>query len=100
MRKKLNLQYDILSDRRNEVASQFGLRFALPQKLVEVYQKLGADLARFNGENSWTLPMPARFVIDQQSIVRYASGDPDYTIRPAVEDTINALKELSMAGKR
>jgi peroxiredoxin len=95
MRAKLNLSFDILSDRGNQVASQFGLSFALPEDLKAVYKKFGLDLAHFNGDDSWTLPMPARFIIDRQSIVRYAAADPDYTVRPEPEDTVKVLRQLA-----
>ena len=95
MRQKLKLGFDILSDRRNQVASQFGLTFSLPEDLKGVYQKFGIDLARFNGDDSWTLPMPARFIVDQQSTIRSVAVDPDYTIRPEPDDTVKFLRELT-----
>lgn len=94
MRQKLKLNFDILTDRHNHVASQFGLTFALSEELKGVYQKFGLDLARFNGDDSWTLAMPARFIIDEQSTIRSAEFDPDYTIRPEPDETVKALKDL------
>ena len=44
---------------------EFGVRWTLPDYLREVQKGLGADLTQFNGEDSWTLPMPARYVIAQ-----------------------------------
>ena len=38
--------------------------------------------------------MPARFIIDEQGIIRYAESDPDYTTRPEPEDTLAALRAL------
>lgn len=93
MRQKLKLNFDILSDHGNQVSSQFGLTFSLPEELKGVYQKFGLDLARFNGDASWTLPMPARFVVDKQSIIRAAAVDPDYTRRPEPEETVRLLRE-------
>lgn len=95
MRQKLKLDFAILSDRRNEVASQFGLTFALSEELKGVYRKFGIDLAHFNGDDSWTLPMPARFILDQHSTIRSVQVDPDYTTRPEPEDTVKALRELA-----
>jgi peroxiredoxin len=95
MRQKLKLNFDVLTDRQNRVASQFGLAFALPQDLRSVYLKFGIDLTRFNGDDSWTLPMPARFVIDPNSTIRSAAADPDYTIRPEPSDTLEALRTLA-----
>jgi peroxiredoxin len=49
---------------------------------------------RFNGDDSWTLPMPARFVIDQKGILRHADVNADYTVRPDPSETIAVLKNL------
>jgi len=95
MRNKLKLDFDLLSDRGNEAASRFGLTFALPSDLRGVYQKFGIDLPRFNGDDSWTLPMPARFVIDRRGGIRSAAADPDYTRRPEPDETVAALRGLA-----
>ena len=89
------LTFEILSDRGNEVAARFGLRFSLPDYLREVYCTFPLDLEKFNGDASWTLPMPARFIIDQDGTIRWAESAPDYTTRPEPEDTLEALRALS-----
>ena len=86
--------FPILSDARNEVAARFGLRFALPDYLRGIYASFPLDLAMYNGDASWTLPMPARFIIDPRGIIRAADSDPDYTTRPEPEDTLAALRAL------
>ena len=88
------LGYEILTDRGNEVAARFGLKFALPDYLRELYATFPLDIAKYNGDASWTLPMPARFVIDRRGIIRSAQSDPDYTTRPEPEDTLAALRAL------
>ena len=90
-----HLTFPILSDRGNEVAARFGLRFALPEYLRQIYRTFPLDLETFNGEPSWTLPVPARFVIDRQGIVRAAESDPDYTTRPEPADTLLALRAVT-----
>jgi len=92
-----HLAFEILTDRGNKVAEQFGLRFTLPDDLRRLYLTFPLDLEKFNGDASWTLPIPARFVIDQQGVIRYAESDPDYTTRPEPEDTLAALRALSSA---
>lgn len=94
MAEKHHLQFDLLHDEGNAVAKQFGLVFALPPDLHELYASFGVDLARFNGDDSWTLPMPARFVIDRGGIIRKVDVDPDYTVRPDPSETVEALKNL------
>ena len=87
-----------MRDEGNAFAAKLGLVFQLPADLREVYSTFGVDLKRFNGDDSWTLPMPGRFVIDRQGIVRNADVDPDYTIRPEPSETVVNLKKLSVAG--
>ncbi len=86
------LDFPILSDPGNETAAAFGLRFVLPDYLIELYKSLKNDLPAFNGDTSWTLPMPGRFVIGQDGIIRYAEVNPDYTRRPDPSDMIPALR--------
>jgi len=90
-----HLTFDILTDRSNEIATKFGLRFTLPDYLRQVYRTFPLDLEKFNGDASWTLSIPARFVIDPQGIIRAAESDPDYTTRPEPEDTLEAVRALS-----
>ena len=77
------------------MASQFGLTFTLPDYLRALYATFPLDLAQYNGDASWTLPMPARLVIDRQGVIRAADSDPDYTARPEPEETLGALRALS-----
>lgn len=92
-----HLEFPILTDRCNQVAARFGLRFALPEYLRQLYRSFPLDLEKFNGDASWTLPIPARFVIDQAGVVRAAESDPDYTTRPEPADTLEALRAVARA---
>ena len=92
---KAKLSFDILSDPENRYAEQLGLAFKLPDKLREVYDGFGIDLPKFNGDPSWTLPIPARFVVDGGGVVRYAEADADYTTRPEPDETLAALRAIS-----
>lgn len=84
--------FPILSDPNNEVAARFGLRFKLPDYLIELYRDtFKNDLTRVNGDQSWTLPMPARYVIGQDSVIVYAEVSPDYTCRPDPRELLPVL---------
>ena len=89
------LGFPILSDPHNDLAAAFGLRFTLPAYLVELYKTLKNDLPAFNGDASWTLPMPGRFVIAQDGTILYAEVNPDYTRRPEPEDMLPALRRAA-----
>jgi len=92
---KHNLTYPVLLDKGNDLARQFGLLYKFPDYLKALYIGFGNDFVKFNGDDSWTLPLPARYVIDREGIIRATAVNPDYTVRPEPEKTIADLKALS-----
>jgi peroxiredoxin len=86
------LSFPILSDVRGKVGAAFGLRFELPDYLVELYKGLKNDLPAFHDDPNWTLPIPARYVIGQDGTILYSEVNPDYTHRPEPEDMIPVLQ--------
>ena len=91
---KLNLTFDILTDLHLKTAEQFQLAFVLPDYLRELYKSFGITLDRFHNESEYRLPMPARYVIDKEGIIRAADVNADYTIRPEPSETVKALEAL------
>ena len=89
--------FPILVDAGGAVAAEFGLRYSLKPDLIELYKTLGNDLALINGETSWSLPMPGRYVIGQDGVVAYAEVNPDYTHRPDPSDLLPVLDQLARA---
>jgi peroxiredoxin len=92
-----HLSFPVLSDSRNETAAAFGLRFNLPDYLIELYKKLKNDLPAFNGDPSWTLPIPARYVIGQDGVVLYSEVNPDYTHRPDPSEMLPVLEKAAQS---
>jgi len=88
------VSFELLRDAGNRVAQAYGLVFTLPADLQKIYLGFGVDLARGNGDGTWRLPIPARFVIDRQGIIRAADADPDYTRRPEPASTVEILTRL------
>jgi len=97
LHKKLNLSFDILTDLHLKVAEQFRLVFTLPDYLRDLYKSFGSTLDRFNDEPEYRLPIPARYVIDKQGIIRAADVNADYTIRTEPSETLKQLRSLSRA---
>jgi peroxiredoxin len=88
------LGFPILSDAKAEVANAFGIRFVLPDYLVEVYKGFKNDLPLINDDPSWVLPMPARYVIGTDGIIAYAEVNPDYTQRPDPSELLPVLDRM------
>ena len=65
--------FEVLSDSGNQVAQTYKVALTLPESLRWVYSEtFKLDLPAFNGDDSWTLPMPSRFIVDQQAVIRAA----------------------------
>jgi peroxiredoxin len=92
------LGFPILSDVKSEVANAFGIRFALPDYLIEVYAGFGNDLPKVNDDPAWVLPMPARYVVGTDGVIAYSEVNPDYTQRPDPSELLPVLDRL-MASK-
>jgi len=94
--KKLNLTFDILTDLHLKTAELFRLVFVLPDYLRDLYKSVGITLERFNDEPAYRLPMPARYVIDKEGVIRAADVNADYTIRPEPSETVRLLRTLKL----
>ncbi len=91
---KLELTFALLSDMGNQVARQFGLVFTIDEAVRGTHKQVGADLPKFNGTESWELPMAGTFLIDQSRTVRLAFVHPDFTRRLDPSVVIARLNEL------
>jgi peroxiredoxin len=95
LHKKLSLPFDILTDLHLKIAEQFGLVFTLPDYLRDLYKSFGTTLDRFHDEAEYRLPVPARYIVDSNSVIRAADVNADYTIRPEPSETLKLLKEIA-----
>lgn len=93
-RRENGLSFPILADEGGAVAAAFGLRFRLPDDLIALYGGFGVDLPTLNADPTWTLPMPARYVIGADGVIAYSEVNPDYTRRPDPEELLPALRAL------
>lgn len=94
LRNKLNLPFDILTDLHLKTAEQFGLVFTFPHYLKDLYKSFGSTLDRFHDESEYRLPIPARYIVDSNRVIRSADVNADYTIRPEPSETLRTLKEI------
>jgi peroxiredoxin len=90
---KNHLDFDVLSDRGNKVAHAYGVAYKIPRVIAEQF-KGRLDLAKYNGDDSGTLPLGATYVIDREGVIRYAFVDSDYRKRAEPSDVLAALRGL------
>ncbi|MAD15299.1 MAG: alkyl hydroperoxide reductase [Alteromonadaceae bacterium] len=91
---KNELSYAVLSDVGNNVTNDYGLVFSLDERLRPIYDQSGVDLPAFNGDNTFNLPMPATYVINQSGQIVYAFVSEDYTKRSEPSEVVKILTTL------
>lgn len=77
-----HLKFDLLHDPNLSLSDSFGLNFTLSDDLCALYRSFGIDLPKANGSDDWRLPMPARYIINEEGQVLHSEVNPDYTRRP------------------
>jgi peroxiredoxin len=84
--------FPVLTDMDNGYALLLNLAIWIGPDLEHLLSSYGRSVREYQGNDAWTLPIPATFVVGQDGIVRARFVDPDFRKRMAVEDLIGALR--------
>lgn len=95
MAEKNGIAFHVLSDPGNRYARQCGLVFTLASELRPLYKDWGIDLLKNNGDSTFELPLPATYVVDDDSRIVLGFVDADYTKRLEPSDILDALRSLA-----
>jgi len=52
----------------------------------------GFDIAPYQGNETWMLPIPATFIVGRDGVVKARYIDPDYRRRMDLDELLAALK--------
>lgn len=94
MQEKHALAFPVLSDSGLGITRQFGLVFALPESLRPIYKSFGIDLVKQNGTDTYELPVPATYLVDQNGKIREAFVQIDYRRRLEPATALEWIKKL------
>lgn len=89
------LSFSVLSDVGGKLADALGIRFQLTEAVKAYFIKAGHDLPARNGEDGWSLPIPATYVIERGGRISLAHVDPDYRKRIEPQIALRALEQLT-----
>ena len=68
------------------------LAFWMGEEMKEfMRQRPDRDIAKFQGNDSWMLPIPATFIVGRSGTIGARFVDPDYRRRMAIDDLVAAL---------
>ena len=88
-----SLQFPIGFDDQFRSIHDYGLAYEPNPELTEMFMQRGLDLIAANGGMPM-LPMPAVYVVTPDGIISHAWISPDHTVRPEVEEVLEAVKSL------
>ena len=86
------LTFPLLVDARNEIARQFGLAYRVPDEQQQLYRRTFVNLPLANGDDSWTLPIPATYIIGRDGAILFGYANEDYTERPELLEILSRLE--------
>jgi len=81
----------ILTDIDNGYALSLGLVNWVGENLKTLMRGRGYHLDAFHGNDGWFLPVPATFVIGQDSMILARFVDPDFRKRMEIDDILSVL---------
>lgn len=84
--------YPVLTDIDNGYALELGIAFWVGAEKSSAMKAEGWDISPYQGNEAWTLPIPATFVVGTNGRVVARFVDPDYRKRMALEDILAAVQ--------
>jgi len=94
IKKKNNLQFEVLSDNGNIVSKEFTTIHNIPKKSLTKMTELGNDYDSYYCDEASAIPIPATFIIEKDRTISFAKTEgSDYRNRVEPSEIINALNE-------
>ena len=91
-----HISFPVLIDMDNGYAMSLNLAFWMGEEMKEIMQQRpDRDIAKFQGNESWILPVPATFVVGPSGRISARFVDPDYRKRMAIDDLVAALRSAT-----
>jgi peroxiredoxin len=86
-------RFPILTDMDNGYAMSLNLTIWVGEEMKRfIRDEFGHDIASFQGNDAWLLPIPATFVVGRDGRIKARFVDPDYRKRMAIDDLLAALR--------
>ena len=85
--------YPILTDLDSGYALELELAIKIDEEKRQAMTAAGWDISEFQDNESWTLPIPATFVVGGDGRIKGRFVDPDYRKRMEIDELLAALEK-------
>lgn len=89
-----NSAFPILCDVDNGYALSVNLAIWVDQAMSSMIDSAGWNVARYQENEAWLLPIPAIFLLSREGRVVYRHVNPDYRVRADIDEMLAALEQL------
>jgi peroxiredoxin len=94
-RSEASAPFPVLTDLDNGYAMSLNLAIWLGPDFIQLISNSGRDLAKFQGNNAWMVPIPATFVVGRDGNVVARFIDPDFRKRMELDDLLAAFRSAT-----
>ena len=86
--------FPVLSDMDNGYSLLLNLAFYVGDEKKRFMTDAGWGITPYNNNETWTLPIPATFIVGTDGLVKARFVDPDYRKRMDLDEIIRVLQAL------
>ena len=86
------LRFPVLRDAGNTLARKFGIVWRLSPELQQIYEGIMTKLPRYNGDESWELPLAATYIVQPDGKISFVRINVDWRERPEPAEILEALQ--------
>ena len=88
------LPFPVLSDVDLGYSLSLGLIFWVGAEIIRLYQEVGIELEKYHGNQSYFLPMAAKFIVGRDGLVKARQVNIEFRERMEPEAILSALQDL------
>jgi len=92
LKSEAHAAFPILTDTDNGYAMSLNLVIWVGAEMEKALAARARDLPKYQGNDSWMLPIPATFVVGTDGIIKARFVDPDYRKRMDIDEMLEALR--------
>lgn len=96
MQEKHDLDFPVLSDPGNRVASALGIVTQPSDEALGAQRENGLELTEVNADGSIALPVPTTAIVDDRGRLAWIDVHPDYSTRTEPAEILAALDRLAL----